>query len=123
MNEHCPPECPIDGGKFQVFDYRLSSVENAVKQIADAVTSIADTTRQLAVLEQRHSETREALNRAFEEIRGIRTHHVMLSERTAIIEKDIPGILETRGDVRKIAWLLITAVVVALLGAVIGVAK
>lgn len=64
-------------------DYRLATVEDAVKSIAENLT-------QLTALEQKHIETREALGRAFSELKD---HDV----RIKAVEIEMPTLKLTRG--------------------------
>jgi hypothetical protein len=77
--------------------YRLSMIEKTLQAISDNLT-------QLATLEQKHIETRDALSRAFKQID--RT-----DERVRIIEMDMP----TLRIVRK--WVMAAVIgIVALVG-------
>lgn len=49
-----------------VLDYRLDVVEKDVGEIKNAIKSIAGSLQTLTRLEERHLETRESLNRAFD---------------------------------------------------------
>lgn len=49
-----------------VIDYRLDVVEKDVGEIKDAIKSIAGSLQTLTRLEERHQETREALNKSFQ---------------------------------------------------------
>lgn len=80
----------------QVLHHRVSAVERAVERIADAVEKIGENTAQLAVLEQRHSETRDGLERAFDAIGKCETRHESTESRLRDIEMSMPGLRETR---------------------------
>lgn len=81
-----PVSCPAS---VQVLDHRVGAVEGAVHKIADAMDRFAKTTEQLARLEERHVETRQAMERAFGEIGK-------LDVRTDAIEARLPPLEETR---------------------------
>jgi hypothetical protein len=78
-------------------DYRLKTIEDAVKSIADNLS-------QLTVLEQKHVETREALGRAFLQI----DDH---DERIRTVETEMPTLKMIRG------WVIAGVIgIVALVG-------
>jgi hypothetical protein len=77
----------------QLIHYRLELLERAVGDISGALNGIKDSLQQLAVLETRHMETREALERAFSLI----TNN---DKRIAAIEKTLPVLKLTSGWVR-----------------------
>lgn len=78
-------------------DYRLKTIEEAVKSIADNLS-------QLTVLEQKHVETREALGRAFVEIND---HDA----RIRTVETEMPTLKMIRG------WVIAGVIgIVALVG-------
>jgi chromosome segregation ATPase len=56
----------------QILAHRVDAVETtireAINEIRDGIREIASNTGKLAVLEERHAETRDGLNRAFAEI-------------------------------------------------------
>lgn len=49
-------------------EYRLTAVERAIGEMGRATDKIADALEAIARLEERHSETREAIGRAFREV-------------------------------------------------------
>jgi chromosome segregation ATPase len=75
--------CPIN---VQLVEYRVGALEEAIKQISMAVKTIAENTSQIASLEQRHSETREALERAFKAVSESNKRHESLASRVIEIE-------------------------------------
>jgi chromosome segregation ATPase len=80
--------------------YRLAAIEETLSAIRDSLA-------QLTALEQKHHETRQALDRAFSSIKS-------QDERIKSIELEIPTLKLTRG------WILSVVVGVgALLGAAI----
>lgn len=80
-----------------VMEYRLSALEGSVGEIRQAVKSIDASLQVLARLEQRHAETRDGLERAFEELKDHET-------RVRDIETEMPTTKLIRG------WI-ITAVI------------
>jgi septal ring factor EnvC (AmiA/AmiB activator) len=52
----------------EIRDHRLDAVERDVSEIKQAIQSIAGSLQTLARLEERHQETREALNRSFAQL-------------------------------------------------------
>jgi len=63
-----------------VTEYRLDALEGSVREIKDAVGSIAKSLDTLARLEERHQETRDSLTRAFNRIED---HEVRLRKTEA----------------------------------------
>jgi chromosome segregation ATPase len=64
--------------KNDVIEYRLGTLEASVTEIKSAVSSIDKSLQKLTSLEERHQETRNALNRAFTQIEDheFRLRHV-----------------------------------------------
>ena len=78
------------------FHARLSAIEceqaefrQAVREIRDLSQRQADSLESLVRLEERHGESREALSRAFATLKDHDT-------RMGAIEREMPGLLETR---------------------------
>lgn len=80
----------------QVLHHRLTAVEKAVEKIGEAVETIAKNTSQLALLEQRHAETRDGLERAFTEIARVEEKREEADGRILAIEKAVPENLGKR---------------------------
>lgn len=99
--------------------FRLGAVERAVEKIAEAVQEIAHSTTQIARLEERHAETRDAMERAFVEIRESKANQVKLDERIRLIEIEIPSLMEIRTQINRAVWGLTGLVGVAIIGLVI----
>jgi hypothetical protein len=76
-----------------VLHYRVALMEKAVQEIGLALGGIRETLQTLATLEVRHTETREAMTRAFASITG-------LDARVDAIEKALPLLQETSKWVR-----------------------
>lgn len=72
-----------EGESDRLVNYRLSRVE-------EAIIKLSETTEQLVRLEERHLETRAALNRAFEAIRD-------LDRRIASVENQMPKLTLAMG--------------------------
>ena len=109
---------------------RILALEDAVKDIRDAVVTIAR-------LEERHAETREAINRCFqsaeknanailavkadneERVALLRSEYEALKFRLAQIEARISPLEELRGVAMKGVWALVGIVGMALVGLVL----
>lgn len=81
ISEHCPLNA-------QVLEFRVGALEEATREISQAVKTIAENTTQIALLEERHSETREAMGRAFKDLGT-------LNNRVAAIETTLPSLKKT----------------------------
>jgi hypothetical protein len=66
-----------------VLDYRVTMVEQAVKDISTALTGIRETLQTLAMLEVRHTETRESMARMRSVVEDV-------ERRTTAIEMGLP---------------------------------
>jgi hypothetical protein len=76
-------------------DYRLAKIEEAVSTMAESMNS-------LVALEQKHTETREALGRAFkanEDLEG----------RVRVLELDMVGVKQSRGWLQSAGTIVATA--------------
>lgn len=88
MSEACPPTQPANGDTLT--QYRLGMIEKTLQAISDNL-------ERLATLEQKHLETREALNRAFDAIKGTETELKKADERVRKIELELPTLKLVRG--------------------------
>ncbi len=106
---------------------RILALEDAVKDIRDAVVTIAR-------LEERHAETRESINRCFQSVEKnanailalkddnedrvavLRSEYEELKFRIAQIEARISPLEELRGVAMKGVWALVGIVGMALVG-------
>ena len=109
--------------EVQILTHRVTSVETTLRdtigEIRDGIREIATNTGKLAVLEERHAETRDGLERSFDEIQKLQDYQRGLEARTHLIEVEIPGLRETRGWVVKAIIGVITLVGVAIVGLVL----
>lgn len=127
----------------QILTHRVAALEDTMGsvmgEIRDGIREIAVNTGKLAVLEERHAETRDGLNRAFDEIKRIQaekcetsvcssikaacltmeTSAKALESRVSTIETAMPGLKETRGWMIALAGIVIVFVVGALLALVV----
>lgn len=71
-------------------NHRLTVVESAIEEIRDATRSIAESVRSIAVLEERHANTAQAIERSFSAMEK-------LEVRIRAIEVELPGLKEIRG--------------------------
>jgi hypothetical protein len=80
-----PRDSPVSELQQQptVLDYRVNLVEQAVKDISTALGGIRETLQTLAMLEVRHTETRESMGRMYASMEE-------LEKRTASIEHAMP---------------------------------
>lgn len=92
---------------------RLAVIERDQQEFKTAVVGINKNLETLVRLEERHAETRKALDRAFTECEK-------LDNRVSAIEKKMPGLVETRGWI--LAGMLATLGIVglALVGLVVN---
>lgn len=81
---------PVNNEQQTVLETRVTFLERAVDEIRDAVKSIDGSLQVLARLETSHSETRNAIGRAFSEIED---HE----KRLRAIEEDMPTMRLARG--------------------------
>lgn len=96
-------------------EHAIGVVQGAVGEMRDAVSQIADAVTKIARLEERHSETREGLGRAFrriEEMEKEQSDQAILIER---INGQLAPLQETRkwvvGGIISIVGIVGTAVI------------
>jgi len=93
-------------------ELRMRMLETNHNELKDAVTAIKDSLQSLVRLEAHHTDTREAIGRAFKEIE-------CMEARIHTIELDMPGLRELRGWCITAALGTISIVGIALLYLVI----
>lgn len=71
---------------------RISGVSNDVKDLKEAISGIAEVLRMLAVLEERHRGTDEAIKRAFDGVEKIGNRIDKVSARVEAIEVQMPNL-------------------------------
>jgi septation ring formation regulator EzrA len=84
---------------------RVTALEDVVSEVREAIKSIDSSLRTLAALEVKHEETRNGLNRAFQEIQHheVRIRTLELDapkkgdERISEIEREMPTMKMVRG--------------------------
>ncbi len=127
----------------QILTHRVTALEDTMGsvmgEIRDGIREIAVNTGKLAVLEERHAETRDGLTRAFDEIKrlqnqksdmaafanvkagfsSLETRVTNLETKVGEIKTDMPGLKEMRTWVITLAGLVIVSVVGALLALVV----
>lgn len=94
-------------------DARVAVLERDCTEMKSAIFDIRDSLQILARLEERHSETRDALSRAFVAIEKIEL-------RLSKIEQHMPGLVEMRGWVIMGMLGIAGLVGVAIVGLVVG---
>lgn len=127
----------------QILTHRVAALEDTMGsvmgEIRDGIREIAVNTGKLAVLEERHAETRDGLTRAFDEIKrlqnqkcdmaacanvkagfsSLETRVTNLETKVGEIKTDMPGLKEMRTWVITLAGIVIVSVVGALLALVV----
>ena len=119
-------------------------MREAIGEIRDGIREIAANTGKLAVLEERHAETRDGLVRAFDQIEALRISKCessacrsiddrvrsvegripeRLEDRLMSIEVDLPALKEVRKWVVAGISVVVGAVVVAVIGLVVMAPK
>ena len=82
-------------------------------EIRDGIKEIAVNTGKLAILEERHAETRDGLNRAFSEIKASK-------DRIDAVETALPALKEARGWMISAILAVVGAVGLAIVGLVLA---
>jgi hypothetical protein len=73
---------------------RLESVEKLMDKLAGAVEVISESITKLVGLEQAHTETRSALERAFKEIEKLQLEDKAINDKIVAIQIQLPLIAE-----------------------------
>lgn len=92
----------------ELLAHRVNQHDAELIEIKTVLRSIAESLSTLAVVAAHHEDTRDALTRAF---KASDAHEARLNT----IEVEMPALKTTRDDVRRMAWVVITAVMVAVL--------
>lgn len=93
-------------------EYAVGEIKDGVKSIAASMDKFAASLHTLTVLEVKHEETREALGRAFSELKDHDT-------RLETIETAMPGLKEARGWAVRGLLAIVSVVGMAILALVI----
>ena len=91
---------------------RIALLERDSEDMREALNSISKSLHRLVALEERHSETREAIGRAFKAIDGV-------DGRLAMIEQQVPQLVETRGWVLAMLGVVVTSVLAGIIALVV----
>ncbi len=91
---------------------KVDALHGITKGVNDGIAELRTAMANVARLEVRHQHVQLAQERAM-------NLYEKLETRVDLIEKDMPGLKETRGDVRKVQWIVGAAVITALLGLVL----
>ena len=109
--------------EIQVLNHRVTTVEglleSAISEIRDGIKEIAANTGKLAILGQRHAETRDGLGRAFDAISKCELGCKNKEDRIRTIEIEMPGLREVRrwvvaGILSGVGLVLVAVVAVVL---------
>lgn len=92
---------------------RITNLELTTQRIETKVDGIAESLHVLTRLEERQVYINDRLAEGSKTMGDLR-------ERVSDLEREMPALKETRQDIRKLTWLVLGAVVVALLALVIG---
>ena len=82
--------------KSAEFDTRITMLEKSNERIGDAIISINENLKSLVRLEERHAETRGAIERAFLSIEKIESAALCLERRVVVVEAAMPGLERLR---------------------------
>lgn len=91
---------------------RLDEQSGLLRELTSAVT-------RLAVIEERQANDRAAMDRAFQEIRETQADIAEVSSRVKTLEIAHPANKATASVVQKVTWLVVAAVIGALLALVL----
>lgn len=108
-----PEETQPGGISREALSWRVRHLEHAVDEIRDATKQIAEAMQTLAVLEERHAQTRDALERAF----GALESH---EDRLRKIENRVPEFRRTVGWVNGAVIAIVAGVGSALMTWILG---
>ncbi|ENO82063.1 hypothetical protein B447_04978 [Thauera sp. 27] len=86
---------------------RLGLLSDDVGELKETLRQIASAVTRLALVEERQSQTNEALGRAFKQIDKIDGKLTSIEQRVAAIEKEMPGQRQTSSWV--VAFVLASA--------------
>lgn len=104
----------------ELIEHRLTAVEAALTKVAQAIEDIAVSTRLIAQLELKHAETRESLERAFDEISKLQSEHNTIDTRVRCVEIEMPALVEARRKIDKALYSIVGLVGLAVIGLVIA---
>lgn len=92
----------------ELLAHRVNQHDAELVEIKTVLKSIAESLSTLAVVAAHHEETRGALARAFKALD-------QQEARISVVEVEMPALKTTRDDVRRMTWIVLTAVAVAVL--------
>lgn len=97
----------------------VSGLVSDIGEIKSSMSRLTDAVTKLAVVEARQTEADKATDRAFLEINKLDGRISSLSVRTSELENAQPIQQQTTDWVQKIVWIIVVAVVGALIGIVL----
>lgn len=103
--------------EFSPNDFRM--LREDISELRQAMTKVADALQQLAVLEEKHSNSAKSIERAFNEINKLEIKNDKLEERLKALEQKAPESEKTNGLIEKVVWAglsLLGMIILAKLG-------
>ena len=105
-----------------MFRQLTAQVETLIRDNAEQrqiLRELTSAVARLAVIEERQSTAREALDRAFDEVRDAKSQVAAMDVRVKALEIAQPENKATANAVSRVTWLIVSAVVGALLALVL----
>lgn len=97
----------------------VAGLASNVGEMKDAMRQLTEAVTKLAIVEVRQAEAGKATERAFIEIDKVDRRLVALAERTSALETAQPLQKQSADWVQKVIWLVVAAVVGALVASVV----
>lgn len=104
---------------METTEFRLSAVERAVGDIRTAIDRIADAMAQIARLEEKHTETRDAIGRAFSEIGELKRETAHVRMELVAIRGELKPLQESRSWINAAMLGIVALVGTAVIGLVL----
>lgn len=104
-------------GEFSSNDFKM--LREDISELRHAMTKVADALQQLAVLEEKHSNSAKSIERAFNEIAKLESKSDSIALRVSNLEQRQPITEKTNDIVTNVIWIccsLLGSIILAKLG-------